>query len=72
MDVAVPEAGDNRLAGAIDHARIRGNLNLIGAANGGDDAHRRHNDRIGNRRRFGRGVERAAFQHQRLSLRRGT
>jgi hypothetical protein len=38
VDVAVPEAGDDGLARAIDHVRIGRNLDLTGASDGCDDA----------------------------------
>jgi hypothetical protein len=53
MDVAVPETGHHRLAGAIDGARIGGNLHVAAAADRGDDTVGRDNDRVGKQRGVG-------------------
>ena len=66
MDVAVPEAGDHGLAGAINDARIGGNLHFAAAADRGDDAVGRDNDRVGKRRGVGRRVDAAADEGERL------
>ena len=66
MDVAVPEAGDHGLAGAIDDARIGGNFHFAAAADRGDDAVGRDNDRVGKRRSIGRRVDAAAHEDERL------
>ena len=54
MNVAVPEAGDDGLAGAIDDARIARDLDFAAAADRGDDAAGATNHRIRERRRVGR------------------
>ena len=69
MDVAVPEAGDDGLAGAIDHARIGRDLHVAAAADRGDDAVGRDDDRIVERRGVRRRVDLAA--HEREGLRVG-
>ena len=68
MDVAVPEAGHDRLAGAIDHARIGRDLHVAAAADRGDDAVGRDDDRIVERRGVRRRVDLAAHERERLRI----
>jgi hypothetical protein len=72
MDVAVPEAGNHGLAGAINDARIGGNLHFAAAADRGDDAAGRDNDRVGKRRSVRRRVDAAAHEGERLRGSAGT
>ncbi len=71
MDVTVPEAGNNRLSGAIDHARLWRDLNVACAADCADGATGNDNNRIRQRRGVGRGVHAASPQNQRLRARCG-
>ena len=68
MDVTVPEAGNNRLSGAIDHARIRRDLNVACAADRADAATGNDNNRIRQRRSVGRGVHAGSPQNQCLRV----
>ncbi len=68
MHVAVPEPGHHGLAAAIDDARIRGHLRRrpdVPTALMTPSV--MHDHRIGQRRRIGRRVERAADEHLRSS-----
>ena len=66
MDVAVPEAGNHSLAGAINDARIGENLDFAMAADCGDDAIGRDDDRIGECRGVRRSVDVAAYEREGL------
>jgi hypothetical protein len=72
MNVAVPEAGDNGLAGAIDYVCAFGDLDIACTAYGLDSAIGNDNDCIRQRSGIGRADERAALQGQRLGARRDT
>jgi hypothetical protein len=71
MDVTVPEPGNDRLASAIDHARIWRDLNVTCAADRADGAIGNDDDRIRQWRGVGRGVHAASPQNQRLRACRG-
>jgi hypothetical protein len=70
MDVAVPEAGDDGLAGAINDPRIGRNLHVVAAADRGNDAVGRDDDRIVERRGIRRRVDLAAHEGEGLRVSR--
>jgi len=72
MDVTVPEAGDNGLAGAVDDLRALRDLHLAAAADRSDHTIRRDEHRIGNRCGVGRRVGAAAHEGECFSLGRRT
>jgi hypothetical protein len=57
MNMTVPEAGNDSLACTIDDTRILGNPDFAAAADRGDDATGRYNDRVEERR----GVRRSVY-----------
>src|ERR1700722_6375978 len=67
MNVTVPETGNNGLASAINDACILGNLDFATAADRGDNATGRYNDRIGERDGVRRSVYAASHHGERLS-----
>ncbi len=68
VDVAVPEARNHRHAGAINDARIGGNLYVAAASDRGDDAVSRDDDRIVERRGVRRRVDLAADEGEGLRV----
>jgi len=68
MNVTIPEAGNDGLAGAINDARIFRDLDFAAAADCGDDAVGGDNDGVQQRRGIGRGIHRAAQQNQCLRV----
>jgi hypothetical protein len=68
MDVAVPEAGNDGLSGAINDARAMGDLDFVAAADRGDDAGGGYNDGVRERRGIRRGVYFAPDQSECLCV----